>query len=139
MIARRAVLHALVCAALVASTSGCAFVARALVAVEALDVAHDAIQDDRPTPLGSPTTETSGTVTGTGGSGLRLRSTPGGDRVDGLPEGSVVTVLCTVDGPNVAGPRGATSTWSKVRLAGGATGYVSNAYLDVSGPSVPGC
>ncbi len=140
MIARRAVLQVVTCVALVALTSGCAFVVRALVAVEALDTAHgifESARDEESTPLAPVGTEVLATVVGTGGSGLRVNRVPGADRVGVLPDGSVVVVLCAAGGPQVTGRRGESSTWSHVRTADGTTGYMSDAYLDVAGTPGP--
>ncbi|HVM73443.1 MAG TPA: SH3 domain-containing protein [Candidatus Paceibacterota bacterium] len=59
---------------------------------------------------------------------LKVRSTPGGTRVDTVDEGTSGTI---VDGPQVVGDY----TWWKIDYSTGVTGWSADAYLIVS-PSV---
>jgi hypothetical protein len=64
-----------------------------------------------------------GIVEGTGGNGLTLRDVPGGERLDVLAEGSIVTVLHEL--PVVTG----NITWVKVRSVALQEGFVALDFL----------
>lgn len=130
-------------AALAVSTSGCALAGRALTTAEVWTLVDDLTEEstDR-TPsvlLAAEDGTPRAVVTGTGGEGLRLNGRPGADRLDVLPDGALVTVECWADGPTVVGPMGTTSAWARVGAPGGATGYMSGAYLETSPGPVPAC
>jgi hypothetical protein len=67
-----------------------------------------------------------GIVEGTAGNGLTLRNVPGGERVEVLPEGSIVTVLHEL--PVQAG----NITWVKVRNVATQEGWVAIDFLVMS-------
>ena len=139
----------LVRAALVAlallPASGCAVAVRALAVAEAVDTVRDLAAG--PGGTAEPAAVGAGgggavlaVVRGTGGSGLRLNAEPGAGRLRVEPEGAAVVPLCQVQGPP-AGRRGHESaTWTRVRTADGAVGFMANAYLEFTAPSgVPEC
>jgi putative amidase-like protein len=80
-----------------------------------------------------------GTVTGTGGIGLNVRSSPStsGARVAGLPEGTRVAFDCYVYGQTIAGYYYTGALWQ--HTVAPYTGFVTDTYLNtgVNGP-VPG-
>jgi len=80
-----------------------------------------------PTPTATPVV-CRASIENTGGSGLLLRSTPGGDELSILPEGTLLTLLS--DEP--AELNG--FTWRKVRVIGGDEGWVAEDYLAISAP-----
>lgn len=135
----------LVCLALVLpAVSGCAMAVRAFAAIQVIDAVGD-LTDDAPgrNPVVARTGGSTplATITGTGGSGLRLNGRPGGDRLDVLPDGTGVTVRCRIEGPERDGPFGPTADWFQVVVPGGGEGFMSGAYLDLdTGPAaVPSC
>jgi hypothetical protein len=67
-----------------------------------------------------------GIVEGTAGNGLTLRNIPGGERVEVLPEGSIVTILHEL--PVQAG----NITWVKVRNVATQEGWVAIDFLVMS-------
>lgn len=67
-------------------------------------------------------------IENTGGSGLRLRQTPGGTEVRVLPDGTLVTLL--EDAPVQQGG----TTWRRVRVIGGEEGWVSQEFLTIAPP-----
>ena len=84
-----------------------------------------------PTPTTAPTATgpaapLTGTVTGSGTLGLRLRETPGGNLIDYLPDGTVVTlkpdITRTSDGIE----------WRRVIDPKGREGWVSTEYLTIN-------
>lgn len=112
--------------------SGCAVAARVLTAVELLEAMGEFADraSDGTRGASSMHEQPIATVTGTGGEGLRLNDRPGGDRIDALPDGTLVDVLCRVDGPERNGPFGPTTEWLQVRVPDGRSGYMSSAFLD---------
>lgn len=69
-----------------------------------------------------------GVVEGTGGNGLMLRDSPGGEEVDILAEGALLTVL--EDEPVEANG----VVWRRVRAVGGDEGWASDAFITVRAP-----
>lgn len=123
-----------VCAVMISlSSSGCAAAARVLTVVQAVSTVHNMLASLSPSDTSDSGSSTQhAVVSGTGGSGLRLERHPGSGRLSTWPDGSSVTVQCTATGPPVAGPRGATSTWSRVTTADRSRGFMSNAYLTIT-------
>jgi hypothetical protein len=79
---------------------------------------------DPDAPVAAPTAIICrGIVEGTGGNGLTLRDVPGGERLDVLAEGSIVTVLHEL--PVVSG----NITWVKVRSVALHEGFVALDFL----------
>jgi hypothetical protein len=79
---------------------------------------------DQPTP--TPTSIICrAQITDTGGNGLTLRVSPGGEEIVVLPEGSLVTLL--EDEPVSAGG----FTWRLVRVTGGGEGWVAQEFLTI--------
>jgi hypothetical protein len=111
--------------------TGCAVAARLATTAEAVSTIRDVLDAGRAAPAPAPTAavEVHAVVDHTHGSGLRLEARPGSGRRAVLPEGSVVTVLCSTPGPEVDGPRGRTVQWSFVRTGDGQDGYLSEAFL----------
>lgn len=131
----------LIVATLVLPTTGCAFVARAITAAEAISLLRDLASAVPTTRTVSGSDVIDGVIAGTHGSGLRLKDRPGGHRVAAFPDGTKVRIECHTNGPRVTGPTGPTSTWSRVRTPDGRRGYMSDAYLRIDhvDSSVPAC
>ena len=76
-------------------------------------------------PTSTPTTQPQkAVVTGAGEPGLRLRTTPNGQEIDYLKDGTVLDVL---DDAQVKTDDG--NTWQKVRDPQGREGWVASAYI----------
>lgn len=125
---------------LLASLSGCALAARVLTTAQVLDAVSEFAEDARRAGDDAPGGSSRhgppiAAVAGTGGEGLRLNDRPAGDRVHALPDGTVVDVLCRIDGSERDGPFGPTTEWLRVRIPDGRTGYMSSAYLDRPHPA----
>jgi SH3 domain-containing protein len=104
------------------------------IVVCALDLAvaacSDAPADDtrlRSDKTGAPTKTVQGHVSGTGKSGLRIRSEPtsASAQIGNLDEGALVEISCRVEGESVNGNK----FWDRVEDGSG--GYVSDAYIDM--------
>lgn len=80
-----------------------------------------------PTPTVTPVV-CRASIEETGGSGLTLRDTPGGNEIRILPEGTIVTLM--EDEP--AQLNG--FTWRKVRVLGGEEGWVAQDFLAIGAP-----
>jgi hypothetical protein len=80
---------------------------------------------DAPAPAPTPVI-CRGIVEGTGGNGLTLRDVPGGERVEVLPEASIVTVLQELPVPS------GNITWVKVRTVTMMEGWVAVDFLVMS-------
>jgi hypothetical protein len=150
---RLAVLGLVVVASL--SLSGCA--AGAWRAVGYLDTAYTLFSifgpSDSDEPAAAPplesTTQTAPSydsgvpaqVFGTDGEGLWLLGQPGADQDRVVPEGTVVTLYCYVEGESIDGPTGTTGIWDYAVTPDGAEGFMSDAYLDTGtfDPVVPEC
>lgn len=142
----RRVAALLVCIAMVSlSLSGCAAAARVLTAADVVSRLNDIVASFPPSgavdPRLSEASKARAVVSGTGGAGLRLERRPGSGRLSVWPDGSDLTIECAATGPRVSGPRGATSTWSRVTTADGDQGFMSDAYLEVTEgtDAVPPC
>lgn len=140
---RRAAAALTLSAALAVATSGCALAGRLLTTAEVITMVDDlAAESADRTPsvlLAAEDGTPRAVVTGTGGSGLRLNGRPGADRLAVLPDGTLVTVECWVDGPTVDGAKGTTSAWARVGAPGGESGYMSGGYLETSPDPAPTC
>jgi CHAP domain len=90
--------------------------------------------------VAAPAEAASGTVSGTGGAGLTVRSTPStsGSPLRVLPEGTNVYIDCQTNGTPITGPWGTTSLWDHLPAYGG---YVSDAYVytGTNGRVAPEC
>jgi len=84
---------------------------------------------DTPTPEPPPPTPQprTGTITGAGTLGLRLRDAPNGNLIDYLPDGTIVTLL---PDPTVTTDDGL--TWQKVIDPQGREGWVATQYLTIN-------
>ncbi|MCA9932436.1 MAG: SH3 domain-containing protein [Ardenticatenaceae bacterium] len=82
---------------------------------------------DEPTPTATPVV-CRASIEDTGGSGLLLRSTPGGEELSILPEGTLLTLLAD-DPVELNG-----FIWRKVRVIGGEEGWVAEDYLAIGAP-----
>jgi hypothetical protein len=82
---------------------------------------------DQPTPTPTPII-CRAQVTDTGGNGLKLRTSPNGEEIVVLPEGSLVTLL--EDEPVSDGG----FTWRLVRVTGGGEGWVAQEFLTIGSP-----
>ncbi len=82
---------------------------------------------EEPTPTPTPIV-CRAAIENTGGSGLRLRQSPGGTEVRVLPDGTLVTLL--EDAPVQQGG----VTWRRVRVIGGEEGWVSQDFLTIAPP-----
>lgn len=83
------------------------------------------------TPLPTPTATAvvcRGVVEGTGGNGLTLRDSPGGEEVDILAEGALLTVL--EDEPTEVNG----VVWLRVRAVGGDEGWAAEDFITVRAP-----
>jgi hypothetical protein len=71
-----------------------------------------------------------------GGSSVNLRTAPNATAsiIRSIPDGSGVTVLCSVAGDSVAGPFGTTTRWDRMFDGTSALrqGYMSDAFVGVS-------
>lgn len=123
---------------LTATLSGCGVLpvaARVLTVVDAISIIDRAVesgtrQHSVPTV---PPARVQALVSGTEGDGLWLNSEPGAMRLRVLPEGTLVTLLCSTTGPNITGPGGPTATWQYSQTPEGTTGFLSAAYLNTGG------
>jgi hypothetical protein len=138
---RRAATALLVVATLTLPATGCAVLARVLTTAEAISAVHDLASAPPVARTVTGGAGISGIVTGTRGTGLRLKDHPGGHRIAAFPDGTRVTIGCHSSGPRITGPAGATSMWSRVLTPDGRRGYMSEAYLriDHASSDVPTC